>query len=98
MEMNKNTLELKTARDGPALTYLPHVLEAVMLKAANEIIKILSRSRTTDILQVRTRAERKGGTDYLPNTTSLSTKKGRLINRGIFAFASIVGCVTTGED
>lgn len=49
MERNKNTLELKTARAGPALTYSSHVLEAVMLKAANERVKMLSRSRTTDI-------------------------------------------------
>ena len=49
IERNKNTLELKTARDGPALTCLSHVLEAVMLKAANERVKMLSRSRTADI-------------------------------------------------
>lgn len=59
MEMNKNTLELKTARDEPALTYSSHVLEAVMLKAANESIKMLSISRTTTSW-VRTMAGTKG--------------------------------------
>jgi hypothetical protein len=49
MERNKNTLELKAARDGPALTNFSHVLEAVMLKAAKERAKMLSRSRRTDI-------------------------------------------------
>ena len=46
-ERNKNRLELKTARDGPTLTYLSHVLEAVMLKAANERVRMLSKSKTT---------------------------------------------------
>jgi len=49
MERNKNTLELKTASDGPVLTNLSHVLEAVMLKAAKERVRMLSRSRTTGI-------------------------------------------------
>jgi hypothetical protein len=49
IERNKNRLELKTARDGPTLTYLSHFLEAVTLKAANERVKMLSRSRTTEI-------------------------------------------------
>jgi len=50
IERNKNTLELKTARDGPALTNFSQVLEAVMLKAAKERVRMLSKSRTTDIL------------------------------------------------
>ena len=50
MERNKNTLELKTVRDGPALTNCSHVLEAVMLKAAKERARMLSRNRTTDTL------------------------------------------------
>ena len=50
MERNKDRLELKTARDGPALTKFSHVLEAVMLKAANERVRMLSRNRTTNIL------------------------------------------------
>jgi len=48
MEWNKNTLALKTARAGPVLTNFPHVLEAVMLKAAKERANTLNRSRTTD--------------------------------------------------
>ena len=47
---NKNTLELKTARDGPVLTNFSHVLEAVMLKAAKESVRMLRRSRITDSL------------------------------------------------
>jgi len=50
MERNKNTLELKTARDGPAVTNFSHVLEAVMLKAAKESVRMLSSSRTTRFL------------------------------------------------
>lgn len=48
-DRKKNRLELKTARDGPTLTYWSHVLEAVMLKAANERVKRLSRTKTTKI-------------------------------------------------
>jgi hypothetical protein len=47
METNRNTLELKAARDGPKPTNFPHVLEAVMLKAAKEMIRTFSRSRRT---------------------------------------------------
>ena len=50
MERNKNTLELKTASDGPVVTNFSHVLEAVMLKAAKERVKMLSRKRVTDTL------------------------------------------------
>ena len=50
IERNRNTLELKTARDGPALTNFSHVLEAVMLKAAKASVRMLSRTRTTDVL------------------------------------------------
>lgn len=48
MEMNRNTLELKTASDGPVVTNFSHVLEAVMLKAAKERVKMLSKRRITD--------------------------------------------------
>lgn len=47
MEMNKKRLELKTARAGPVLTNCSHNLEAVILKAAKERVRVLSRSRTT---------------------------------------------------
>jgi hypothetical protein len=57
MERNKNTLELKTARDGPAATNFSHVLEAVILKAAKDRIKMLSRTRTTDVSYVGKRAQ-----------------------------------------
>lgn len=64
-EKNKNTLELKTARDEPALTYSSHVLEAVMLKAPKEMIKMLSRSKVADVLLlVRKRCGKRKGKDY----------------------------------
>lgn len=94
VEINKNTLELKTARDVPALTYLSHVLEAVMLKAANERVKMLSRNRTTDISRSEKWPKRRVGKDRLLNATSLSNKKGRVINLGILVLAFIVGCIT----
>lgn len=92
-DRNKNTLELKTARDGPALTYFSRVLEAVMLKAANERSKMLSRSKKTVFSCVSQRRRQRGEKNNLPNTTSLSNKKGRPINFGTFAFAFIVGYV-----
>jgi len=49
MERNRNTLELKTASDGPVLTNFSHVLEAVMLKAAKERVRMLSRIRITGV-------------------------------------------------
>lgn len=48
MKRNKNTLELKTASDGPVVTNPSHVLETVILEAAKERIKTLSRRRITD--------------------------------------------------
>jgi hypothetical protein len=47
MEMNKKALELKTARAGPVPTNCSRVLDAVMLKAAKERVRMLSRSATT---------------------------------------------------
>lgn len=64
MERSKNTLELKTARDGPALTNLSHVLEAVMLEAAKERIRMLSRDRTTGSSQSATGRKRREGRDH----------------------------------
>lgn len=101
MERNKNTLELKTARDGPALTYFSHVLEAVILKAAKDRIKALSRTRTTDVSYVGKRAEARKGRSHSPNAMSLSSKKGRLISFGTSIFAFTVGRIArlqTSED
>jgi len=89
MEWNKNTLELKMARAGPVLTNFSHLLEAVMLKAAKERVNTLSRSRTTDISWSKKDQDRER--DDLPNTTSLSSRKGRLISFGIWASVPMVG-------
>ena len=51
MERNRNTLELNTASEGPVLTNFSHVLEAVMLKAAKERVRMLSRIRITGIFR-----------------------------------------------
>ena len=51
MERNRHTLELKTASDGPVLTNCSHVLEAVILKAAKESVRMLSRIRITGIFR-----------------------------------------------
>ena len=48
-ERNRNRLELKTASDGPLLTNCSHILEAVILKAAKESVRMLSRIRTTGV-------------------------------------------------
>lgn len=58
IERKRNTLELKTARDGPAPTKSSHVLEAVILKAANEMIKTLSRSSRTNTTSLNNRKGR----------------------------------------
>lgn len=81
MERNKNRLELKTARDGPVLTNCSHVLEAVMLKAAKERVRMLSRTRTTGISQSVNQpgwGERGG----LLKAMNLINRKGRLIDFG----------------
>ena len=64
-----------------------------MLKAANERIKMLSRSKKTIFSCISERRKQWGEKNNLPNATSLSNKKGRLINFGTFGFAFIVGYV-----
>jgi len=49
MERNRNAVELKMAIEGPVLTNFSHVLEAVMLKAAKERVRMLSRIRITGV-------------------------------------------------
>lgn len=93
MERNKNTLEFNTARDGPALTNFPPVLEAVMLKAPKERIKMFSTNRTTDASWSVT-VQKLGGRDDLLSTMSLSSRKGWLINFGtlvVFMVERIMG-------
>lgn len=51
MERNRNALELKTTSDGPVLTNFSQVLEAVMLNAAKERVRMLSRIRITSVLR-----------------------------------------------
>lgn len=63
MERNKNTLELKMARDGPTLTNCSHVLEAVTLKAAKERVRMLSRNRTTGVF-CSVKGEKQGEVAY----------------------------------
>jgi hypothetical protein len=67
-----------------------HVLEAVMLKAAKESVRILSRIRTTGASGQKVD---KTGKDGLLNAISLSSRKGWLINFRDLAFVLIVGSI-----